>query len=937
MKSAIALLGGVSAMAMATSAFAQQNEVESVVVTATRIQTNGYTQPTPVTVAPVALLMQTTPSNIPDALNKLPQFAGSTQGAGNGNGAGSGPNNIFTGNFLNLRNMGAIRTLILLDGRRVPSTAGNGSVDTNTLPQALVQRVDVVTGGASAVYGSDAVTGVVNFVLDTHYTGLKMQVQDGISDRGDAPSFKVGIAGGTKVFDRGHFIFSAEHYQNRGIKTIESRPSTAPIYVVTGAGTAGDPYTLTANARISTTAYGGLAATGPFAGQQFVGAGTLAPFNAGTPTKTSGIASGGDGAYLYNATLGAPLRSDQVFGRFEYEFDTNTVGFMQLNWSESGNSNFHRSNQPGLALTIFSGNPYLPANAQAQLTAANAASFVLNRYPRDISLGSSLTQLVSSLNFTTGVKGKLLDRFNWETYYTHGEARVRSRRNNNINWVNFYAALDAVKDPSGNIVCRVTLTNPGLYPGCQPINMIGQLNESPQSLDYIYQDTNFQVLNKMEDFAGSISGDVIEGWAGPLSVALNFEYRRQSIAQTSTADPNQPVVLTGIRLGAAPRTNYQFDLLAPQYGHNSVWEVGGEAALPILKDMPWIKRLDVTGAARYTNYSSSGVVWSWKAGLNYEPFDDLRIRYTESRDIRAPTLNDLYSGQTIAGVTVNDPHTGRTGNTFVMGGGNQALVPEVARTTTIGAVYRPSWFPRFGLSVDYFNIDIANAIGTVAGNNADVLRECEVSGGTSPLCALIVRPLPFSDHSAANFPTSVRSTNLNVASQFTHGIDVEASYRVALADIVRSLPGALDLRLLYTYQPVQKTRSFASSPVVNNAGVVGLAANRVTLLTGYTVGPLSVNWQARYSSPVKQTGNPLQFYAVPELPSYMLHDLSVAYRFKVAGHDLQASLAISNLFDKQPRIAPAPNFTGTPGNNSATAGDDDLVGRYYTFGLKAQY
>ncbi|HTK36786.1 MAG TPA: TonB-dependent receptor plug domain-containing protein, partial [Caulobacteraceae bacterium] len=531
MKSAVALLGGVSAMALATSALAQTADaagsVESVVVTATRIQTNGYTTPTPVTVAPVAQLQQTTPSNIPDALNKLPQFSGSTQAAGNGNGAGSGPSNIFTGNFLNLRNMGAIRTLILLDGRRVPSTAGNGSVDVNTLPQALVQRVDVVTGGASAVYGSDAVTGVVNFVLDTHYTGLKLVVQDGISDRGDAPSFKFGVTGGTKVFDRGHFIFSAEHYQNAGLKTLESRPSTAPFYGITGAGTAADPFTLTANTRVSTTAFGGLVTAGPLAGQQFVGTGTLAPFNAGTPTHTVGVSSGGDGGYLINAPLTAPLRSDQVFGRFEYEFDTNTAGFMQLNWSESGISNFHRSTQSSLPLTIFSGNAYLPANAQAALTAANAASFVLNRYPRDISLGSSLTQLTTALDFTAGVKGKLLDKYSWETYYTHGEARARSRRNNNINFVNLYAALDAVRDPSGNIVCRVTLTNPGLYPGCQPINMFGQYNESAQALDYIYQDTNFQVLNKMEDFAGSISGDVIEGWAGPLSVALNFEYRRQ--------------------------------------------------------------------------------------------------------------------------------------------------------------------------------------------------------------------------------------------------------------------------------------------------------------------------------------------------------------------------------------------------------------------------
>ncbi|HTI66284.1 MAG TPA: TonB-dependent receptor [Caulobacteraceae bacterium] len=939
--SAAVLFGGVSAVAMATSALAQEAgspaQVDAIVVTGSRIVRNGYSAPTPVTVAPIEQLQQTTPSNIPDALNKLPQFSGSTQAVGNGNGAGTQVNNVFTGNFLNLRNMGAIRTLILLDGRRVPSTAGNGSVDTNTLPQMLVQRVDVVTGGASAVYGSDAVTGVVNFVLDTGFTGLKMQVQNGVSSRGDAPSFKVGLAGGVKVFDRGHAIFSAEHYQNAGLKTIESRSSTSPIYVQTGAGTAQDPYRVTANARIATTAYGGLAATGPFAGQQFVGAGVLAPFNPGTPTRTTGLSSGGDGAYLYNSPLIPALKYDQLFGRFEYEIGNNTVGFMQLGWSQSGNANFHRSNSPNVAMTIFSGNPYLPANAQAALTQAGAASFVLNRYPRDITLGAYLTQTTSALNFTTGFKGKLLNNYNWEAYYTHGEAEVLSQRFNNISWPKFYAALDAVRDGGGNIVCRVTVTNPGLYPGCAPINMFGQLNQSAAALDYVYDDTEFRVLNKMDDFGASIAGDVLQGWAGPLSAALNVEYRKQSLNQTSTADPNQPIDLTGVRLGALPRSVYLFDLLAPQFGENSVWEVGGEAALPLLRDVTAVKRLDVTGAVRYTEYSSSGPATTWKVGLTYEPFDDLRFRYAESRDIRAPTLNDLYSGATIAGVTVNDPHTGRAGNTSLLGGGNPDLVPEVSRTTTFGAVYRPSWFRGFQMSVDYFDIRIQNGIGTLSGNNADVLRECEVSGGASPLCALIVRPLPFGDRTAANFPTSVRSVNLNVAEQSTHGIDVEMSYRLALAELAPSLPGTLDLRFLTTYQPVLDSQSFATSPVVNASGAVGLSRYRASLMAGYTAGPFTLNWQARYYSKLKASGNPLQFFADQDLPSSTVHDLNLGYRFKAGGRDFQASFSVNNLFDKTPRIAPAANFAGTPGINSATVPDDDLVGRYYTFGLKAQF
>ncbi|HTH46257.1 MAG TPA: TonB-dependent receptor, partial [Candidatus Limnocylindria bacterium] len=694
-------------MALATSALAQAADtagsVESVVVTATRIQTNGYSAPTPVTVAPVAQLEATTPTTIADALNKLPQFSGSTTATGNS--STGGPSTVYTGNFLNLRSMGAVRTLILLDGRRVPATSVSGATDVNTLPQMLVQRVDVVTGGASAVYGSDAVTGVVNYILDTRMKGLKMEMQTGISDRGDVPMSRIGIAGGTDVFDRGHIIFSAEHYQNAGLKRSGDRSFTAATYGVVGAGTPASPFVLAQNLRIGTSSNSGLATSGPFSGQQFSGPnGTLAPFNPGTPTQSAGTSIGGDGSYVYDASVGNASRYDQLFGRFEYQFSPEVLGFMQLGFSESSTSNYARNNQPESALTIFSGNAYLPASAQAALTAGNVASFTMNRGLRDLTNVGDLFQTNDALNFTTGLKGSLFNNFKWETYYTHGESRIRSRRVDNINYPRLLAAIDAVKDPSGNIVCRVTLTNPGQFPGCQPINLFGQFNESQASLNYIYQTTNFQILNKLDDYAATISGDVLQAWAGPLSVAANFEYRRQSVAQASTANPLDPITLTGVRFGKAPTTLWSYDLVSPQYGHNQVWEVSGEAALPLLVDQPFVKRLDVSGAVRYTNYSSSGAVQTWKVGLNYEPFEDLRFRYTESRDIRAPTLSDLYSGQVVSLITLSDSHTGVSRPSTLTSSGNPNLVPEVARTTTIGAVYRPSFIPRLQASVDYYNI-----------------------------------------------------------------------------------------------------------------------------------------------------------------------------------------------------------------------------------------
>jgi outer membrane receptor protein involved in Fe transport len=324
-------------------------------------------------------------------------------------------------------------------------------------------------------------------------------------------------------------------------------------------------------------------------------------------------------------------------------------------------------------------------------------------------------------------------------------------------------------------------------------------------------------------------------------------------------------------------------------------------------------------------------------GLNYQPFEDLRFRLTESRDIRAPTLADLYSGTTISILNVNDPHTGVNGVIGVQGGGNPTLVPEIARTSTAGFVYAPSWLPRFSVSFDYYNILIRNAISTINGANTAILQECEVSGGTSPLCATIVRPRPFTDRSPANFPTLVYNLNQNIAQTYTHGFDVEASYNFELAEIAANLPGRMALRLLYAYQPVLKTRSFPTSQLTNTSGVAGLSATRISGMVGYTAGPLSLDAQLRYSSKQKRSGNPLQIYADPALRAAYYTDVNLGYRFKTAGHDVQAYVVVSNLFDEKPRLSPSTTFTGIPGFGTPTVNGDDVLGRYYTVGLRFKY
>ncbi|HTK34031.1 MAG TPA: TonB-dependent receptor [Caulobacteraceae bacterium] len=946
MKLIVALCGGASLLAMAPAAFAQQapgdgpvatasTDVGAVVVTGSRIVRNGYAAPTPVTVAPVAQLEAATPSTIPDALNKLPVFNGST--AANAGSSGSG----VTGNFLNLRSFGINRTLVLMDGRRVAPSNFNGQVDANSIPQLLIQRVDVVTGGASAVYGSDAVTGVVNFVVDTHFTGLKGVVQDGISDHGDMPSFRAGLAGGAKVFDNAHIIWSYEHFQEGGL-VHEQRTYGENRASYVGAGTAANPYVLVNTPRLSNNAFGGLVTSGPFAGQQFVGSGTLAPFNPGAPTTLANIATGGDGAYYNAEPLYASQRSDQGFARFEFEVGDFATAYMQASGTET-HSHAQASNSTD-TLTIFSGNPFLPAAAQAQLTATNTPSFTMNRLPRDLNLDSTQSQQTDSGSFTAGLTGKIFDRFKWDAYLTHGESRFRQHLTNNINTANYLAAIDAVKDPAtGAAVCRVTLTNPGLYPGCAPLDVFGTYNESAAAKDFIYQDTQFQVLNKLNDYAVSLSGDAFNNWAGPVSVAFNAEYRAQSLEETTNANPLAVPSLTGIQFGKAPTSVYAYATVAPVKAGNNVKEASAETVIPLLKGAAFAKSLEISGAVRYADYSSSGGATTWKVGLDYQPVDELRLRATESQDIRAPTLYDLYAGQSVIVQNLTDPHTGVSRVANIITQGNPNLVPEVAHTVTFGAVYSPSWAPRFRMSVDYYEIKLANAITSIQGNQPATLNECETSGGSSPICALIVRPLPFSDHSAANFPTTVLTENLNIANTYTRGIDVEASYNTDLAAIWARAPGALNFRVLYSYQPVLKTQNFPNAVVTNAAGAAattgtpGVAANRATIMVGYQLGPFSLDWQTRYSGKLNRSGNPSLVFADPPLPAIMTSDINVAYRFKVSGHDLNAFVNVQNLFNQPPRISPNLTYAGIPGFGNPIVQGDDGIGRYFTFGVRMKY
>jgi iron complex outermembrane receptor protein len=902
-----------------------------IIVTGSRVQANGFQNPTPVTIISSTDLTTKSPSNIPDALNQLPQFVNSTSPTKSESRLNVTP---VIGNFLNLRGLSPRRTLIMLDGIRVPPTSFDGSVDVNTLPQMLVQRVDVVTGGASAAYGSDAVVGVVNFVLDKKFTGLKAVAQSGISTYGDAASYRLGLAGGLSLLDgRLHVLFSAEHYDVKGLSNGD-RPLGGHQYCTAGTGTAASPYTILSDCRFNTAPNGGrTTGGGALNNYVFLAGGVLKPFNAG---GLGGV--GGDGGLIdTNTTVAAPLQTSQGFGRISFDATPSLTFYAQaaINESKSGPLHLpdgHYANQPS-ATTIFADNAFLPAAARTLL--GTSPSFQLS-YIGDPQLASSLggntldlqdaRQRVRSINFVTGVEGKFANAWTWSANYVHGGSQLISR-SRETELPKLAAAADAVRDSSGNIVCRVTLTNPGLYPGCVPINLFGPASASAAAVNYVYGVSEFKTTNKLDSGSVNLAGNLFDLPYGPLSFSVGGEYRRQTLEQTSNADPAVPIDLTGLRGAPAAITRFQLTNAASAHGSVNVKEGYLEVVAPLLKDLPFAKLLELNAAGRYTDYSTSGSVGTWKVGLNYKPFDDLRLRGTISRDIRAPSLYELFAGPSNSVITLADAHTGVTAITTTSIVSNRSLTPEKGLTKIVGFVYEPHWLPGFGLSVDGYDIRISDAI--VASAAVTNVQLCESSGGSGPECALVIRPLPFSDRSAANFPTLVLSQPLNLADIHQRGVDIEVGYRFP------ALGGKFDIRGFANYVPTLDQQQSPTQPNRHYAGYLYNAKLRGSVSGTYSNNDFSLNVQERftgsYQMPVFEGASVYATNGVAPNQGYTDATLTVFAKEK----KFEFFLNVLNIFNVKP---PLLNASAVPDLGYPTVKQTyDITGRYLTAGVRARF
>jgi outer membrane receptor protein involved in Fe transport len=986
-------------------------ELAEVTVTGSRVITNGNDSPTPVTVVTMEDLQASRPTTVFEGLQELPVFSGGSGGAVGGRTGQGGNNNSIAS--LNLRGLGSVRGLVLFNGHRVPPQNLNGQVDINQIPQLVLQRVDVQTGGSSAVYGSDAITGVVNLIVDRKLTGVRVNAQYGMSDRSDDRSSEIAAAFGGDVFGgRGHVIASVQSHYDAGLLRADREWIQAPnggTWSLVGAGTAASPYFISQYSANTKTTFGGVIVcpagttgaagaavptacpTRPLVGQNFTGNGVLTPFINGTPIPNSTNQIGGDGLTPGKTSLKTPVKFKQFYGRFDFSVTDNVSYFLesyltketQLSWlanlSSGGSANTSLTN--GYIMSVD--NAFLPAAYRSALVAVpGTTTFNVGKNWNSNFYDSSRYEFtMNDFYLNTGLEGKFGSGYNWEVSGTKSRVTQNVLAFNTWDSGKLFAALDAVMvtpanvgasgQAVGTVVCNVSLTNPGLYPGCVPMNIFGPTATTSTMWEYVRKPTNYKGITETSDFEGYVSGAPFNTWAGPVNMALSGEWRKLDYELISEGEPANvdPVSCTGLRFNCVPPSANNVGTSIYPNGtaglrpvSQTVREASFEAEIPVLADVGFARKLTLNPAFRRAEYSSTGTpsrqipitttefqANTWKVGLNWQLNDAITVRATRSRDFRAPNMSELYLPGRIQGNTVTDrliinPATGQPGlsvSTQQQQGGNPNLKPEVGFTTTVGVVFKPR--ENISVAVDGFDISISDAITGIDGTTANIQDACYDSGGASIYCTLQVRPGGYSRTPANQAVTNaatvwITQTLLNLSQTHTQGVDVEANWGA-----LHLFGRPLSLRGLVTYQP----HIWLIQDLVTTDDAAGVSSPQLRALASIRVGlteNLSLNWSTRWRSELANVSQRIPNNVV--LPGYN-HVASAAFsnvtfNYKVpqvTGGGLDVYLNVLNVFDKIPPayapLASGSAFSAGAGSNGVGFYPaDDGIGRYFNFGLR---
>jgi outer membrane receptor protein involved in Fe transport len=887
---------------------ASGGNVEEVVVTGSRVGRSTFTTPNPVTVLDSKDIQNLGLTNVGEVLGELPQnsnfFAANNVGLGNFN---------VGAQLANLRGLNPFfgtRTLTLIDTQRVVPTATGGGVDVTLIPSMLVARTEVVTGGASAVYGSDAVAGVVNIILDKKLNGFKAQADYGQTSHHDGGDPHVSVAYGSDLGDRVHFIVGGEYENSEDIGICSQvrdwcrqggalytntlydgapagarpavPPNGLPHYIIGPNGTLANQ----SQTGVLTPCNVATPVCIPFGPQwNFNSAGTAAsPFNPGAYADGAGVfgfsqGAGATGVGAYDGTTLKPaVKRYTGLANLDFKITDNLTSFVQVSYARSAAVNPVANGAIGpIALEVGTGvfvplssqiaadNAYLPAQFQPGGANALPAGGALLGYNMNAIDPARNRTNNNTLRFTGGLTGTLSPTWSWDMYFEVGKNDNNQALFNNVVGTYLQFALDAVRDPSsGNIVCRATLPGPAFNAaaaGCVPLNLFGSNNANPAALGYAFRTLYEYSTLKQDVLSANLHGDLFKGFgAGAVKGAFGVEARRD------TADVTHD-------LAQQPWYDEYFLSYGLDYaGKISVIEGYGEINVPVLKDVPLAKYLEFDGAIRETNNknedrtagaatdgeSVTHNITSWKISSIWDLTDWFRLRGTRSRDVRAAGFRELYESYSVAAGgpfgTITNPITNQTQVVTALTGGNINLDPEKADTTTVGVVFAPKSGPleRFQFSADWYRIVIHSPIaGPPFGLGVqNIVNLCHA--GQQAFCDRITFGTP-GDFSTI---TTINNTAANLGQYDIRGVDFETSYLLPLQNLSNSLHGNLNFRLLTSLLYNMTIDDGLGGPPVNYASQTGPTSAfggfntsprwQSNFFTTYSTGPFSTTLQVRY-------------------------------------------------------------------------------------------
>lgn len=936
-----ALLGSAATLlagfALGTGVYAQdagadaEEELEEVTVTGSRIVRRDLSAVSPVNIVSQQDLQLAGNINIDRTLNELPAINPSATTTTNNGGEG-----IAT---VDLRELQPERTLVLQNGRRMIGSNTALQVDINNIPAVLIERVEVLTGGASAIYGSDAVAGVVNFVLRDDFEGISAGGQYNLTERGDADTRTLDFTiGGNFADGKGNAVLHTSFTDRQSLLQADRSWANESL------GDFGDGEFV------------------PFGSSRLVGgrAGGGVPID--LPDGSTGVSligfnpdgSGRDaGGESFNFApfqfLQTPQERIQFSGLAHYELNESSRVYFEGLYS---NNRVDLTLAPdandipdGIApLFVPSTNPLIPQQTMDILLAAfdtgqngdavagdGIASIPdFRRRMDDVGSRNELRDF-DLYRMVVGVDGDLSDNWRYDAYYSYGRVNRSFRLVNYTSDIRIQQAINATTDANGDAVCIDPTGN------CVPINLFGDGALSPEGAAFISPDANQVSFNEQNIFHANVSGtiDQLDLGAGPVGLALGGEYREEVAAFLPDA-----VSQTG-ELG--PGNDFQVT-----EGSFDVWEIFGEALIPLLSDVAGAKSLDLELAARWSDYSSVGSVWSYSAGLQWQPVDSLRVRGGYQRAVRAPNIAELFGGAAAGASPTTDPcdagrlaanpqfvdicratgvpegYTQLDSQATRITGGNPNVEEERADTFTVGVVFTPEALPGFSMTVDYFNIEIENAITDLT--STAVLDLCVASGDPNNInCQNVTRTFN-GDIIQILAPTE------NIASEKREGIDWQIQYAFALGN------GELSLQNIGTYFI---TNEFTSSPLsdptdcngIFGGGCTGLGDFtapewRLTQNITYSFDKWVIRLQGRMISAIDNAdavADPDALFAQPQIAENFYGDLTFTYQ---VNENFMLSGGVENFTDNEPPIM---GFF-----RNVAAGTDpslyDVLGRSYFLG-----